>query len=300
MATLNQLIEAVAGVTGLPKANVFAYGRFARQAGLIGQAGRGRSAASMTVTDAANLLIAIGGTAVTREAGVTVETFRKLKNGRCDFFAAPPFAAGIIAAGIEFLANYGVRPSGQGGNLSVKIPGDFGNFFEFLINSTLDKSLTTLFHKIPSAEIPDDLWREWTAEKGDPHRLKSMEDLIEEGLITPAPVASLEFGVHFNVEFRFNRLVPSVEIEFQRDWDGAQVVSVIAFGPERGGKALGQHRLRVAAEFTQHTLAAAALVVRNMVRPSAVHTLKAVNQLFADQFRTVAGCAEAANRAKVV
>jgi hypothetical protein len=299
MATLSDLVEAVAGVTGLPRATVFAYGRFARQAGLIGQSGRGRSAAAMTLRDAANLLIAIAGTGVTREAGATVETFRALKNGRCYFNTLDPNSgASAVLAGIGFLANFGIRPSDHAGDHSVKIQKDFGSFFEFLIQSTLDGKLAELFHEIPAAEIPSDLWRKWISEKNNPHRHKSMEQLIGEGLITPFPPEALEFGEHINVELRFNRLVPSVEIEFIRMWDNPQVVAAITFGPERGGKALGQHRLQLAAGFTQHTLAAVALVVSNMVRASSIGSLKAVDQLFADQFQKVARRHEEAKRLK--
>jgi hypothetical protein len=298
MATLNDLVEAVAGVTGLPRANVFAYGRFARQARMIGQLGRGRSAAEMTFSDAANLLIAVAGTAVTREAGATVKKFRSLKNGRCYFFlpAAEPRSSASIETGVmEFLASYGLRSSEHAGDLMVKIPGDFGGFLEFLISCTLDGKLAQIFRKIPTAEIPSDLWEKWE-KNGNPHRDKTVEQLFDEGLITPAPAPTLEFGVHFSVVIHFNRLVPSVEIEFLRDWDGAKLMAAITFGPERGGSALGPHRLQLAAEFTQHTLAAVALVVRNLVRPSSIHTLKAIDYLFAQQFRSEADRAAGGER----
>lgn len=280
MATLSNLVEAVAGVTGLPAATVFAYGRFARQAGLIGQSGRGRSAAEMSIEDAANLLIAVGGTGVTREAGSAVETFRNLKNGRFYDFQGAAF----LTAGISFLASHGVRPDSSPGTRGVRIQGDFGKFFQFLISSTLTGQLADLFRDIPAAEIPSDLWAQWISEKNNPHRHKRLEDLIKEGLITPHHPKSLKFGEHINVEVRFNRLVPSVEIEFLRDWDGPQVMGVVTFGPDRGGKSKGAHRLQITASFTQHTLAAAALVVDNMVSPSAVTTLKPVEALFARQF----------------
>ncbi|WP_085965577.1 hypothetical protein [Bradyrhizobium japonicum] len=285
MATLSSLVEAVAGVTGLPSATVFAYGRFARQAGLIGQSGRGRNAAEMSIEDAANLLIAIGGTGVTREAGSAVETFRNLKNGRFYDFQGPDF----LTAGTSFLAIHGVRPDSSPGTRSSKIQGDFGRFFQFLINSTLTGQLANLFRNIPAAEIPSDLWAQWISEKNSPHRHKGIEDLIKEGLITPYPPESLKFGEHINVEVRFNRLVPSVEIEFVRDWDGPQVMGVVTFGPDRGGKSKGAHRLQITASFTQHTLAAAALVIDNKVSPSAVATLKPVDALFAGQFSATRG-----------
>ena len=280
MATLSSLVEAIAAVTGLPAATVFAYGRFARQAGVIGQSGRGRSAAEMNIEDAANLLMAIGGTGVTREAGLAVETFRNLKSGRFYDFLGAEF----LTAGISFLASYGIRPDTLPGTRGVRIPGDFGKFFEFLIRSTLTGQLANLFRHIPAAEIPNDLWAQWINEKNNPHRHKRMEELIKEGLIAPHQPETLKFGEHINVEVRFNRLVPSVEIEFLRDWDGPQVMGVVTFGPDRGGKAKGAHRLQLTAGFTQHTLAAVALVVDNKASPSAVATLKPVEALFARQF----------------
>jgi hypothetical protein len=78
MATLSNLVSALARVTGLPEATVFAYGRFAREAGLISQAGRGLGGAQMAATDAANLLIAVGGTRITREAGRAIRALRQL------------------------------------------------------------------------------------------------------------------------------------------------------------------------------------------------------------------------------
>jgi hypothetical protein len=299
MATLSDLVEAVAGVSGLPRATVFAYGRFAREAGLIGQSGRGRSAAAMTLVDAANLLIAIGGTGVTREAGDAVRAFRSLKNGRCHFFLDSldvGSGASALGAGISFLANYGIGPSQQAGDYTARIPGDFGNFFEFLIRCTIDRKLAELFHEIPAAEIPPDVRRKWNSEKHPPHRFKSMEQLIKEGLVAPYAPAALAFGKQINLEIRFNRLIPSVEIEFSRVWDVPQAVAVITFGPERGGAALGRHHLQLAAVFTQHTLAAVALVVSNMVRASSIKTLKAIDQLFADQFQNVAVIAEETKR----
>lgn len=76
MATLSELTNLLSKVTGLPEASIFAYGRFAREAGYISQGGRGRGGAAMTYEDAANLLIAVCGTSVTREAGETIQSYR--------------------------------------------------------------------------------------------------------------------------------------------------------------------------------------------------------------------------------
>src|SRR5262244_3366259 len=79
MANLSELVSGLSVVTGVPEATVFAYGRFAREAGLIAQRGRGRGAATMGPEDAANLVIAVGGTAVTREGGEAINIYRPMR-----------------------------------------------------------------------------------------------------------------------------------------------------------------------------------------------------------------------------
>jgi hypothetical protein len=78
MATLSYLVSVLAHVTGLPEATVFAYGRFAREAGLISQTGRGLGGAQMTATDATNLLFAVCGSRVTRDAEKAIAALRPL------------------------------------------------------------------------------------------------------------------------------------------------------------------------------------------------------------------------------
>jgi hypothetical protein len=78
MAPLSNLVSVLAHVTGLPEATVFAYGRFAREAGLISQAGRGLGGAQMTASDATNLLFAVCGSRVTRDAGKAIAALRSL------------------------------------------------------------------------------------------------------------------------------------------------------------------------------------------------------------------------------
>jgi hypothetical protein len=281
MATLTDLVAAVSAVTGLPEATVFAYGRFARQAGLIQQKGRGRSAAAMSIGDAANLLIAVAGTDVTREAGNAIETFRSLRNGRFYHFNGGK----SIFAAMDWLTKIGLAPDDIPGTRALKIRGTFGPFFEFFIESTLNGDLSKLFRSIPVAEIPDDLRRRWEREKS-PYLKTSMEDLIGKGLVTPKPVTDLEFGEDINVEIRFSRLIPAVEVEFFRMWDSPQTVYMITFGPERGPQSRAAHDMRLIATITQHVVAAAGLVVSDMVKASAVRSYKPMDALFWNQFQT--------------
>jgi hypothetical protein len=64
MATPGQLVQAMADVLGIPAVTVSLYDRQLAEAGLRTRAGRGPSAANVTPTDVANLLIAILGSPV--------------------------------------------------------------------------------------------------------------------------------------------------------------------------------------------------------------------------------------------
>jgi hypothetical protein len=283
MATLSDLVTALAGVTGLPKSTVFAYGRFARQAGLISQKGRGRSAASMTLTDAANLLIAVAATGVTREAGTAVEAFRSLRRGRLYDLAAVRSLALL-----KWLEPLGIKPLDQDDEYSFEVRCDFGRFLEHLIAATLTGDLTAVFQSIPVAETPPELWREWKQTESV-HLDESVDLLIKQGLLKPKAPSDLEFGEDVNLEVKFSRLVPAVEVEFLRMWDSPQTALLLTFGPEGGAQARAPHRMRLVATLTQHTIAALALVQHNMVRPSAVRTEKPMDALFSQQLRRLTG-----------
>jgi hypothetical protein len=78
MATPGQLVETMAHVLGVPVATVSQYDRQLAEAGLRSSGGRGTSAARVTATDAANLLIAILGSPISgasiKAASQTCET----------------------------------------------------------------------------------------------------------------------------------------------------------------------------------------------------------------------------------
>ena len=76
MALLSDLVRVVAKVEGLEEVSVGIFARHAREAGLISQGGRGRSAAQMTVRDAANLLIAVNGCSLAKNVPQAVQALR--------------------------------------------------------------------------------------------------------------------------------------------------------------------------------------------------------------------------------
>lgn len=67
MATPGELIKAVSAVLGIPEATATTYYRSLREAGLVTRGGRGPSAPNMTPRDAAQLLIAAGGSRAEKE-----------------------------------------------------------------------------------------------------------------------------------------------------------------------------------------------------------------------------------------
>lgn len=78
MATLSELVEAIAEAEGMDSATVALMARYAREAGFIQKKGRGPSAAQMGVTDAANLLIAVNASRAARDAAVVIPLYRNL------------------------------------------------------------------------------------------------------------------------------------------------------------------------------------------------------------------------------
>lgn len=81
MALLSTLSKAIAEAEGLEETTVSWVARHLREAGLISQAGRGRGAAHMKASDAANLLIAVNGSDNAKNAVGAVQKIRALKVG---------------------------------------------------------------------------------------------------------------------------------------------------------------------------------------------------------------------------
>jgi hypothetical protein len=78
MARLSDLVKVLAMTEGLDEVSVGIFARRAREAGLILQGGRGRSAARMTVRDAANLLIGVNASALAKDVPKVIKGYRNL------------------------------------------------------------------------------------------------------------------------------------------------------------------------------------------------------------------------------
>jgi hypothetical protein len=120
MATLSELAATIAKAEGMDPATVALTARYVREAGFIEKRGRGTSAASMGVKDAANLLIAINAASSVGAAAAVVRDYR-----------------GLIAINDE----------------TSNVNGTFGQALEALIESAIERKLPSTFL---SEKVPDD------------------------------------------------------------------------------------------------------------------------------------------------
>jgi hypothetical protein len=127
MATLTQLVDTIAKVEGLERSTVNLVARYVREAGLIATHGRGTSAATMGVKDAANLLIGVNATTTGKDAARTVLAYRALVS-------------------YQFRAKGDSRPAKRYGTL--------GEAMEQLVDATGVGELPEVFL---NREVPDDL-----------------------------------------------------------------------------------------------------------------------------------------------
>jgi hypothetical protein len=106
MATRSQLVAAIATAEGIDAERVAAIARAIREHGLIRTSGRGTSAAQMSETDAANLLIAVNTADTARTAPAAVKEYRALQAKRRPSQFGSELEEMISAAKRECLADY--------------------------------------------------------------------------------------------------------------------------------------------------------------------------------------------------
>lgn len=106
MATLSQLVTAIADAEGTDAERVTAIARAVREEGLIKTSGRGTSAAQMSEPDAANLLIATNTADTARAAPAAVKKYRALQARRGSRQFGDELEGLIAAAKHEILADY--------------------------------------------------------------------------------------------------------------------------------------------------------------------------------------------------
>jgi hypothetical protein len=215
VATLSDLVSKIADLTDIPKATIFAYGRFAREGGAISQKGRGKGGAKMTATDTANLLIALGGTSVTRDAAKTIELFRPM----CGFVHFP--ASDVEPTFRKWLSTF--VPSEK---RSSRIECKFGTFFDWLISESISGSLYKLLLQIPLLVISDETHDFMMIN----HRDMTVETAVERGLLNPQIATKAQIGTELELTVSFDRSTPKVDVEIRRNWNGWENICEIEFG----------------------------------------------------------------------
>jgi hypothetical protein len=104
MTSIGDLTRVVAHAEDYDENFVSVYARSAREAGFITHRGRGRSAAVMTSRDAANLLIALNGAALAKDAPNAIAVYRKMEASRYIDVdeEVPSFLRHLIEPGTNF------------------------------------------------------------------------------------------------------------------------------------------------------------------------------------------------------
>lgn len=155
MATLGALVEIIADAEGVDNQRVAAIARSVREAGLITSRGRGPSAAQMTETDAANLLIAVNAAATARGAPDTVRRFRELRTyhqhqrefGRV---LEEMIAASVKNELVEYLLGLDFGPVGIERDKQRHAIGNF----EVRITFQHDRPMAVIECRMPSTAMP--------------------------------------------------------------------------------------------------------------------------------------------------
>lgn len=207
MATLTDLIQVLARITGVPEATLFATGRFAREAGYISQAGRGRGGAEMTVTDAANLLIGACGPMVIKDAPRAIQLFRTQK-GNVRLGSRGLFRLNEICSllGIEGLSlNH--TSYGEVADLSF----DFGYFLERMIGQSANLELLRFLKGAPVAVYSIEASYSAFDPISEAHEV--IKSLPQVRKLSALSYEEIELGTHSWLDFRFDRALGSVQAE---------------------------------------------------------------------------------------
>jgi hypothetical protein len=205
MATLSSLVSIVARVSGLPESTVFSYGRFAREAGLISQAGRGLGGAQMKATDAANLLLAVSGTRITKEAANAIKALKPLQ-GAVEYFRQ----SDGLAAWMEHYSSFAMSQTGKP-NLEL------GTFVSFLITEACTGAFEKFLRSLLIYDAPlrtdaifEKVRSQFEADRNS-LRFKSADkiDIIEDIKVTFMfnTLYAADFRVEYNMWFTFDSMI---------------------------------------------------------------------------------------------
>jgi hypothetical protein len=263
MAILRELVEVLARTTGVPESTVFAFGRFTREAGLISQKGRGRAAAEMSTTDAANLFLALGATDVTRDAGIAVKKFSSLQGWTPDGFYENPVDEHIQA----WLMPVITKPVTWNNEEPVYLK-DFGSFVQFLLAESVSGGLTKFLRGIPV--LDERSLQKVRSSEGfmdRPGYFFSLRRMLQEGATTKrADQVIVGARREVGFEFVFDRVNPFVYFKIKTFHVAEEDLLTLAFHDPKGDRP--ELDLRVEARLSQTSIQALGATLRGLKIPS--------------------------------
>lgn len=219
----------------------------------------------MNATDAANLLMAIAGTATTRDAAKAVRQFRPLAGRYYGPVEEEELSARVVHQWLQPLRPKLIRdfPTNE-----FRLTATFGEFLEYLIQSAANGSFSHFLRSIPALA---------QSKKNERLRRKYLwanpDNLIFLGA-TRAQPQEVRIGLDVGIQITFDRRRPLVEVKFHRKIPMMDQFFTILFLGEDGEQYFGD--LDIECSFSEVSIAAAGHslagkgIPKKVQRPSAL------------------------------
>lgn len=206
MALISDLVSAIAEVENLPEETVNLVARYTREAGYLSQGARGRNAPRATVTDAANLLIAVNASGcIVKDAPRAVELYRDLV---CH---APHGRRTVRGVGVEY----------------SKIDQDELQFLDRHGDATFGEMLESMIERFIGGELPIFMMREAQNYLTEEFYHKIVAEVGEADKVALANKIAEACGLLVSTG------TVAIKVEFGRPLPHARIVIDRANGPER-------------------------------------------------------------------
>jgi hypothetical protein len=213
----------------------------------------------MTDADAANLLIAVAGTPVTREAPGAIDAYRKLR------LQAHPLLIEHDNMFKAWLDNFGLRNPGSL-EPPFRLAANFGSAMERLVEMAGSGELRNFLHQIPTARFSAQFWRKL---EECPSIGVDVERLLEAGIIKTTPPEKMRIGKDITLTFSFISTYPRVDMDLTRMWGNPDdpVMSISGYPGAEGSFESASSDMERVGRFSELTLMAVGLAVRDIEFP---------------------------------
>jgi hypothetical protein len=213
----------------------------------------------MELEDAANLLIAVGGAAVTREAGDAIKKYRSMP-GTIYPGQVPPIEYRRL---LSWLAPMGCAPSDiDEERQTYKLQSGLGDFLQFIIAEAVRGSLASFLQEAVTVYLLSSRERKTVGKK--------------------------IIGKDLGLTITFARTTPRVDVSFERHWGGntTGIVFQVSFFSKAAVEdpLWSQHpAMRVSATFTQDVLFGMGLVLAGKLTPKSLKSGRRLIEVYEQQ-----------------